>query len=304
VTVRLPEPPGRQGPGAVPDRAVSALDLDVARRAHGLLPGERRAAGLGDGTELAQLRPYEFGDDVRLLDASASARTGVPHVKLHVPERTLTTWLVVDVSPSMAFGTARRLKSDVAEGAATVLARLALRRGGELALLTAGEPEPRTLPPRSGEAALHAVRRALAGGVAPDGSGGDRSVLAAALRRVAAYARHGRVLVVVVSDFRDAHGLRGALGALAGRHSVLAVEVIDPRELELPAVGQLALVDPETGERVQLDSSRRRLRERFARAEAERREELRAELLRAGAGHVTLSTGEDWLRALGRRLGA
>jgi len=302
MTARLPDPPGWQGPGAVPDRAVGVLDLDVARRAHGLLPGERRAAGLGDGTELAQLRPYEYGDDVRLLDASASARTGEPHVKLHVPERTLTTWLVVDVSPSMAFGTARRLKSDVAEGAATVFARLALRRGGELALLTAGEAEPRLLPPRSGEAALHAVRRALAAGVAPDGTA-DPTALAAAMRRVARHARHGRVLVVVVSDFRDAHDLRGALAGPA-RHSVLAVEVVDPRELELPAVGQLALVDPETGERVQLDSSRRDLRERFARAEAERRAALRAELVRAGAGHVTLSTGEDWLRALGRRLSA
>ena len=95
---------------------VEALDLVLAQRASGALPGERRAAGRGTGTELAQIRPYQVGDDVRRIDAAASARTGHPHVRDYVPERTLTTWLLVDVSASMAFGTADRLKSDVAEG--------------------------------------------------------------------------------------------------------------------------------------------------------------------------------------------
>src|SRR3954451_2829746 len=102
----------------------------MARRAAGVLPGERKAPGVGAGTELFQLRPYEPGDDVRQLDAAASARTGVPHVRLQVPERALTTWLVLDVSPSMSFGTADRLKADVAEGVVLVLGRLAARRGG------------------------------------------------------------------------------------------------------------------------------------------------------------------------------
>ena len=123
-------PPGRQGPGRMPTAAVEALDLVVARRAAGALPGDRRAAGIGQGTELAQLRPYQIGDDVRQIDASATARTGIPHVRLQVPERVLTTWLVLDLSPSMAFGTATRLKSDVAEGVALVMARLGARRGG------------------------------------------------------------------------------------------------------------------------------------------------------------------------------
>jgi uncharacterized protein (DUF58 family) len=298
---RVADPPGRQGPGPTPDRAVRTLDLGVARRASGLLPGERRAAGLGEGTELAQLRAYQVGDDVRMLDAAASARTGVPHVKLHVPERTLTTWLVVDVSASMAFGTAERLKSDVAEGAAGVLARLAVRRGGHVALVTAGEPRPRTLPPRSGEGALHAVRTQLAQGVAPDGHA-DPDGLARALRSVGRLAQHGRALVAVVSDFRDAHELRPPLAALGARHSVLAVEVRDPREGVLPAAGHLALVDPETGERVQVDTTRREVRERVERLERERREALRDDLRAAGAAHVTLTTEGDWLRTLGRSL--
>jgi uncharacterized protein (DUF58 family) len=303
VSGRVASPPGRQGPGEVPERLVERLDLAASPRASGPLAGERRATGLGDGTELAQLRAYQVGDDVRWLDAAASARTGVPHVKLHVPERTLTTWLVVDVSPSMAFGTADRLKSDVAEGAAGVLGRLAVRRGGHVGLLTAGEPQPRTLPPRSGMGALHDVRRTLHDGVAADGHA-DRDALAGALRRVARHAQHGRALVAVVSDFRDAQGLRRPIAALAARHAVLAVEVVDPREAELPSVGHLALVDPETGETVHVDTSRRALRERFAAAEAERREDLRADLRRAGAGHLVLSTASDWLRDLGRALSA
>src|SRR3954471_9090723 len=160
-------PPGRQGPGRMPTAAVEALDLVVARRAAGALPGDRRAAGLGAGTELAQLRPYEIGDDVRQIDPNASARTGIPHVRLHVPERALTTWLVLDVSPSMAFGTAERLKADVAEGVILVLGRLAARRGGRVALLTSGTHPQRFLPPRSGRGALPPLHRLVREGVAP-----------------------------------------------------------------------------------------------------------------------------------------
>ena len=144
------DPPGRQGPGPMQGALVEALDLVLARRAAGAMPGERRAAGRGTGTELAQIRPYQFGDDVRRLDAAASARTGLPHVRDYVPERTLTTWLLVDVSASMAFGTADRLKSDVAEGVALVIGRLAVRRAGRVGLLTLRCP---------GRAAAPAARR-------------------------------------------------------------------------------------------------------------------------------------------------
>src|SRR3954453_6833417 len=121
----------------------------MAIPAGGALQGDKRAAGLGAGTELAQLRPYEVGDDVRQIDPSATARTGEPYVRLHVPERTLTTLIVHDISPSMAFGTATRLKSDVAEGAAMVIGRLAVRRAGSVALVTFGAGRPRLMPPRA-----------------------------------------------------------------------------------------------------------------------------------------------------------
>jgi uncharacterized protein (DUF58 family) len=297
---RLHRPAGRQGPGPIPHGLLASLDLIVARRASGALPGDRRAAGVGSGTELSQLRPYEVGDDVRQIDAAATARTGVPHVRLHVPERTLTTWIALDLSPSMAFGTRQRLKSDVAEGVARVVGRLAVRRAGRVALMTFGAGPPRLVPPRASKPGVVALHRALDEGVAPDGHH-EPHALATALRRVGKVATQSG-LVVIVSDWRDQDDWTRALGALRLRHSVLAVEVRDPREASVPAVGRLALVDPETGERVEVDTSRASVRERFAQIEAERRAVVERELRRLQVAHVVLSTDGDWLRELGRRL--
>ncbi len=294
-------PAGAQGPGPIAGGLVEALDLVIARRASGVLPGERRASGLGAGTELAQLRPYQVGDDVRRLDAAASARTGVPHVRDHVPERTLTTWILLDVSASMAFGTTARLKSDVAAGVATVVGRLAARRGGRVALLTCGAPVQRLLPPRGGRRALVSLQRVLAEGVAVDGHAPDGDALGAGLRRIGRLAR-GRGLVVVVSDFRAPLEWTRALAGVAARHDVVAAEVLDPRETELPEAGRLVLADPETGARVEADSSSAELRRRFAAAELARRDELRAALRRARVRHLEVTTDGDWLRSLGRGL--
>src|SRR3954451_6109335 len=168
----LTPPAARQGPGPMPDALVDALDLVVTRRVARGLPGDRRAPGVGAGTELAQLRPYQVGDDVRHIDPAATARTGEPHVRTHVPERTLTTWVVLDVSPSMAFGTGARLKADVAEGVALVLGRLAVRRAGAVGMVRFGFGEQaHVLPPRGAKPGLVALRRALDEGVAPDGIG-------------------------------------------------------------------------------------------------------------------------------------
>ena len=298
MTVAALRPPdGRQGPGPMPGALLRMLDLALVRRAGGTLPGDHLAPGAGAGTELVQLRPYQVGDDVRQIDAAATARTGVPHVRLQVPERTLTTWLVVDVSPSMAFGTARRLKADVAEGVAIAVARLATRRGGRAGLLRAGAADHLLLPPRGGRHAQLAIERAVREGVAADADATPNALSRALVRAGRVARRPG--LVVVVSDFRE-EGWRAPLAALGARHSVVAVEVCDPREAALPSAGHLALVDPETGALVEVDSSRARVRERYAALEAERREAVAAGLRAAGADHVVLDTGHDWLRALGR----
>ena len=295
----LIDPPGRQGPGPLANEAVARLDLGIARRAAGSLPGERRAPGVGLGTELAQLRPYEPGDDPRQLDAAASARTGIPHVRQHGPERALTTWIVLDLSASMAFGTGLRLKSDVAEGVASTIGQLAVRRGGRVAVVTAGAPESATLPPRSGRGAFAAVRRLVGAGVAPDATAAELP-LPAALERTRRLAR-SRGLVTVVSDFRD-DGWQAPLRALAQRHTVTAIEIGDPREAELPDAGQLVLIDPETGDLVEADTASPSTRAAFAAAEAERRAAVAESIRRARAHHVTLSTDDDWLRELARVL--
>jgi uncharacterized protein (DUF58 family) len=296
----LQPPAARQGPGPIAKPLLDALDVAVNRLVARTLPGDRRAAGVGIGTELAQLRPYEIGDDVRHIDPAATARTGQPHVRMHVPERALTTWIVLDVSPSMAFGTARRLKADVAEGVAMVFGRLGVRRAGSVGMVAFGAQAPRVLPPRGSKPGIVALQRRLAEGVAGDGQQ-DQHGLADALARTARLTRQPG-LVVVISDFRDQLGWERPLGGLRIRNSVLAVEISDPRELELPALGNLALIDPETGARIEVDTSRRRLRERFAQLERERRETIAGELRRLRVAHISLSTDADWLRALGRHL--
>jgi len=291
-------PPARQGPGPIPAALVEALALSIARRGAGVLPGDRIAPGVGSGTELAQLRPYQLGDDVRQLDPAASARTGTPHVRLQVPERILTTWLVLDTSASMAFGTADRLKSDVAEGVAQVVGRAATRHGGRLAVLTAGGVE-RMLPPRGGPHAKVGLRKLVEAGVAVDGAA-DRG-LGPVLHKVGRLARQPG-LVIVVTDFRGERDWQRPLRSLASRHQVLAIEIRDPREERLEPVGRLSLVDPETGALLEVDTSRRALRERFEQLAAEERAHVARDLRRAAAHHVVLSTKGDWLRALGRAL--
>jgi len=295
----LVSPPGRQGPGRLPAAAVARIDVALRRRVAGVLPGEHVGPGTGTGTELAQIRPYEPGDDARRFDAAASARTGELHVREHVPERALTTWLVSDVSASMGFGTALRLKSDVGEGVAEVVALLAVRRGGRIGLVRCGGARLLVLPPRGGRGAYARVRGALREGVAPDGM--PAATLASALERVRRVATQPG-LVVIASDFRDTAGWQRPLRALGARHELVAVEIGDPREGVLPDAGELVVVDPETGELVEVHSSDPHLRAAFEDAERARRAQVGAALRGAGALHVSLSTGDEWLRALARRL--
>lgn len=299
----LRPPDARQGPGPMPRAIVDALDPAVNRLVARMLPGGRRASGVGPGIELAQLRPYVPGDDPRYIDPAASARTGDLHVRLHVPERALTTWIVLDLSPSMAFGTAARLKADVAEGVVRVFGRLGVRRAGSVGVVAFGAGDadrPRVLPPRGAKPAMIGLHKLLEEGVAPDGRS-DPGALAGALGKTLRLATQPG-LVVVVSDFRDQTHWERPLGALRLRHATLAIEIADPRESELPKVGHLALVDPETGELVHVDSSREQIRERFAELERERREVIARELRRLRVAHVVLSTEQDWLAELGRRI--
>jgi uncharacterized protein (DUF58 family) len=301
-------PKERPGPGPTPVALLRALDLTVGRRIHGLLPGEFRAVDLGGGLELAQVRPYQPGDDVRRIDWNVTARTTVPHVRVHVPERALTTWLVLDISQSMTFGTALRRKADVAEGVAIAVGHLATQRGNRLGITTFGGTVSRRIQPVGGRdgllATLLVARDDLPHTSATDSSA-DAPVrhddLAHALRFVAAAAHRGG-LVVIVSDFRGPRDWLRPLAAVATRQHVLAVEIDDPREGDLPDVGELTLMDAETGRSVRVDTASAGLRDRFRTAAAHERSSLARELRRAGVSHVVLSTADDWLRTLAGQL--
>jgi uncharacterized protein (DUF58 family) len=210
--------------------------------------------------------------------------------------------MVLDMSASMAFGTADRLKSDVAEGAALTIGRIGTRRGGRLGVVTAGGVHERRLPPRGGRTGYVALTRVLEEGVGDDGSGHDDALTVALSRTGRLASRTG--LVCVISDFRGPRTWRRAITSLGHRHSILALEIRDPREGALPDVGQLSLVDPETGRHLRVDSSDRRLRQRYEASERRQREQVAADLRRAGARHVVLRTDRPWLRDLGRELSA
>ena len=281
----------RPGPGPLSVPSLRALELVVARRVDGLLAGEYRSPFAGIGSELWQVRPYAPGDDVRRIEWNVTARTGEPHVRVELAERVLVTWLVLDTSASMAFGTADRRKADVAEGVAVAVGYAATRRGNRLGTVAFGERST-VEPPRQGRRALLDTLQLLR--TLPTGGGGR---LVDALELADRVIRQ-RALVVLVSDFRGPLDWQPPLLRLAGRHTVLAVEVRDPREQELADVGELRLVDPETGRQLRVDTHDRELRLRFAEAAAEERRALVTLLARAGARHVALSTEGDWLRPL------
>ncbi len=295
VPAAVTRTPDRPGPGPTPEGLLRALDIVVRRRVEGLLAGDYRSAALGIGTELAQIRPYQPGDDVRRIDWNVTARTREPHTRVQVAERALSTWLVLDTSPSMQFGTADRRKADVAEGVALAVGHIATRRGNRLGVLTFGDAKPQALPPRQGRVGLMGLLMALRH--EPQVEGGGATSLGAALNHAGHLARN-RSVVIVVSDFRGPRDWRVPLLAVAGRHDAVAVEIRDQREQELPNVGELWLVDPETGRHLRVNTAIGKLRERFASAAAAERAEVAAELRKAGCDHVVLSTGGDWLTTL------
>jgi uncharacterized protein (DUF58 family) len=264
-----------------------------------MLAGEHRSSLLGHGSELAQVRPYIPGDDVRRIEWNVTARTGETHVRVDLAERVLVTWLALDVSASMSFGTAERRKADVAEGVALALGHIASRRGNRLGLVSFGGESSQAIPPRQGRAGMLGLLLSMR--KEPVLEGGGATSLGSALGLVSRLAQQ-RSLVAVVSDFRGPRDWRTPLLQLAGGHDVLAIEIRDPREETLPNVGELRLVDPETGRQLHVDTASPRLRARFAQAAANERAEVAREFASLGVGHVVLSTQGDWLRPLAQHL--
>ena len=288
------DPPGEE--------ALRRLELAITRRLDGLLHGDHRGLVPAHGSEVGEARVYAEGDDVRRIDWNVTARMLDPHVRETIAERELETWLVVDLSASLEFGTASCTKRDLAVAASAAVGFLTARGGNRVGALIVRGASIEAWPARGGRGHLRALIRRLA--TAPAESGGGATDLEPAIRRLLSPA-HRRGLAVVVSDFlgRDPRmpaPWQDTLRAAASRHDVLAVELIDPRELELPDVGLLALIDPETGARRHVQTSNRRIRESYATAARAQREAIARALRSSGVDHLVLRTDHDWLLELVR----
>ncbi|GAA4916622.1 uncharacterized protein (DUF58 family) [Nonomuraea thailandensis] len=284
------------------EQALRRLELTVTRRLDGLLHGAHRGLLPGTGSEAGDSRLYVPGeDDVRRMDWNVTARTTVPHVRDLIADRELETWALADLSPSMDFGTADTDKRDLVVAAVGAIGFLSSRMGDRFGALVIHDEFVHRMPARTGRPALygllHSLMDAPRGSVVP-----DPPDLAEGIEILSA-TRRRRGMRLVVSDFLDAHPdldpdaerpWERPIRRLAARHQVLAVEVIDPRELELPDVGRVAFADPETGNvrEVHLSPKIRRV---YAEAAALQREGTRLALRRAGIAHLVLRTDRDWV---------
>ncbi len=288
------EPPGSPPSTADParlDAALATLELTVRRRLDGLLQGNHLGLVPGPGTEPGDARPYYPGDDVRRMDWSVTARTTEPHIRQTVADRELETWLVADLSASLDFGTTGCEKRDLVVAAAAAVGHLTRGGGNRIGAVVATGNGVSRIPARGGRPYLQHLLRELAS--TPRSGPGDRGDLAAALEQLRRPPRR-RGLAVVMSDFIGPMTWERPLRALSARHDLLAVEVLDPRDVELPAVGLVTLLDPESG-RTKEVSTTPELRAAFARAAQQHREEVAVALRRAGAAHLVLRTDRDWV---------
>ncbi len=279
-----------------PEAVLRRLELVISRRLDGMLQGDYQGLLPGPGSDPDESRLYQPGDDVRRMDWNVTARTTAPHVRDPLADRELETWVLLDRSPSMDFGSARCEKRDMALAAAAAVGFLTLRVGNRVGAVMLGPGPAERLPARTGRQALLGLLRRLAttpSGGSGDGAGaGAATDLAAGVEQLARPPRP-RGLAVVVSDFLSDTDWDRPLRVLAQRQQVLAIEVVDPLELELPDVGYLTLVDPETGRVREVQTSKRPLRDRYAAAAAEQRADIARRLRRAGANHLLLRTDSD-----------
>ncbi|WUI03215.1 DUF58 domain-containing protein [Spirillospora sp. NBC_00431] len=323
-----------------PERTLRRLELQVTRRLDGLLNGEHLGLLPGPGTELAEARLYQPGeDDVRHMDWAVTARTTTPHVRDLIADHELEAWALVDLTPSMDFGTGTMTKRDLAVAALAAVGFLTIRLGDRAGAYLLHTDGMRRWPARTGKAALYALlQAALDARSVHDGTPRAADPGTGTSSRTGTAARNGRTtdlaaaigaldrgqtrrgLRVVISDFLDPDGAHAPpdpttvqphpehhlrpdwerpLRRLTARHQVLAIEIIDPRELDLPDIGLVEMTDPETGTVHEIVLNRR-VRERYAAAAAAQRDRTSTALRRCGAHHLVLRTDRDWIADIAR----
>ncbi|HEY5150150.1 MAG TPA: DUF58 domain-containing protein [Mycobacterium sp.] len=271
--------------------ALRTLELTVKRKLDGVLQGNHLGLIPGPGSEPGESRMYQPGDDVRRMDWSVTARTTHPHVRQMIADRELETWLVVDMSASLDFGTAGCEKRDLAVAAAAAITYLNSGGGNRIGAIIANGDQVVRVPAKSGRQHEQTLLRAIATSPrAPLGVRGDLAAAIDALRRP----ERRRGMAVVISDFLGPINWMRPLRAIAARHEVLGVEVLDPRDVELPDVGDVILQDTESGVTREFTIDEQ-LRDDFARAAGAHRDEVARTLRRCGAPMMALRTDRDWI---------
>lgn len=290
-----------------PERILQRIDWQVIRRLDGQLQGDYRSLFYGYGIDFADLREYQPGDDIRYIDWNVTARMDTPYIRQYVEDREITAWFLLDLSPSMDFGTTNSLKRTGLIDFVATLARLLTRHGNRVgAILYSGQRDPertqdpfieRTIPPRGGRIqVLNILNDLLKQPQLPRAPFTNLSPLIESglqtLKR--------RSLVFILSDFISAPGWERHLRLMQQRHEVLAVRLWDPREMDLPDVGPIVMEDAETGEQLVVDTHDKQFRARFNAAAHQRETALRQTFKHAGVDLLSLSTEEDLVRAIVR----
>ena len=282
---------------STPERILQRLDWQVIRRLDGLLQGDYRTLFYGYGVDFADLREYQPEDDIRYIDWNVTARMNTPYVRQYVEDREITAWFLLDLSPSVDFGTAHSLKRTVLIDFVTTLARLLTRHGNRVGAIFYDSHIQRTIPARGGRIqVLRLINDLLKQPQLPRAPFTNLTPLLEG----GLYTLKKRSLVFVISDFICAPGWERTLNLLNQRHEVLTVRLWDPREIELPDIGMVVMEDAETGDQMFVDTHDRRFRRRFEEAARQREAGLTQAFKRAGVGALPLSTDEDLVQAIVR----
>lgn len=272
---------------------LKRLDMPVMRRLEGLLQGNYKSASRGDGLDLADLREYQFHDDVRRMDWNATARHGIAYVREYLEDREIPVWLLLDMSPSMRFEGVSVSKHAVLTEFATLICRLMLSRGNRAGAMIFSGRVDRTIPARGGRLQLLQILNAISQHRPTQAATDLKQVL-----KDAGHVIRRRSLVFVVSDFISAEGWEKSLVTLAMRHDVVAVRLVDPLEMRMPDLGFMTFQDAESGEQLFVDTNSRAFQERFADLADAREAALRGFFEKAGVDVLELATQDDVMDAL------
>ena len=278
-----------------PERILQRLDWQVIRRLDGLLQGDYRSLFYGYGVDFADLREYQPEDDIRYIDWNVTARMDIPYIRQYTEDREITAWFLLDLSPSVDFGTVQSLKRTVLIDFVTTLARLLTRHGNRVGAIFYGSRVERTIPARGGRIqVLRLVNDLLKQPPLPRAPFTNLTPLLEG----GLHAIKKRSLVFIVSDFISVPGWERPLNLLNQKHEVLAIRLWDPRETELPDIGPIVMEDAETGEQLYVDTHDKKFRQRFAESAQRREAELEQAFTHAGVDVLSLSTEEDLIRAI------